>query len=183
MDLSFIRNQKRDIVITFVTQFNDGFGYSEEGEQVFVPRTLMDKFMLQMEDIVRCKVVRNDPKFADRCPWRAYHVERLGNQNEIDINEEDLDLVPAWEPPKPDPETMVLEAIERAEMLSTAEVATLLNTDSSSARRLLDRLHRDRQVIRADIHVHADQTKASRIMWSCFDHIFQPLQEEAQKNG
>lgn len=160
MDLSFNTKQQRDVVIAFVTQSNDGFGYSEDGEQVFVPRSLMDRFILRIEDIVRCKVVRNDPKFADRCPWRAYHVNRLGD--------------------KPDPDTAVLDALERSEMLSTAEVARLLQTDTPSARRLLDRLHRERHVIRADIHTHADQVKASRTMWACGDHIFQPLQQERQ---
>jgi hypothetical protein len=179
MDLSFLANQRRDIVVTFVTQFNDGFGYGDDGEQVFIPRSLMDKFMLRAVDVVRCKVVKNDPKFRERCPWRAYHVERLGNQLEMDFGpsyDEMEDVVEAT----PDPETVILGALEQAEMLSTADVAKLLGTDTNHVRHVLDRLHRERRLVRADIYVNADQTKASRCMWAYGDHIFQPLQQEGQ---
>lgn len=181
MDLSFLVNQERDIVVTFVTQANDGFGYGDDGEQVFIPRALIERFGIGHGDIVRCKTVRNDPKFQDRCPWRAYHVSILQKDTPKDDVVEDDE--PAGGGLRRNSDQIILDALEQVEMLSTADVATLLGTDANHVRFILDRLHRQRQVVRADIYVNADQKKASRIMWGIGDHIFQPLQVENQNNG
>lgn len=177
MDLSFLRDNTRDIVVTFITQQNDGFGYGADGEQVFIPRSLMSEFDVGRGDAVRCKTVRNDPKFSDRCPWRAYHVTVLRSafEEEYDNTLGELQVLDGPESYRPSKEEILLQLLEEVEMLSTSHIAQIWNCDSNYARPILDRLHREGKLLRADVFSHGTQTKASRSMWACSDDVFQPL--------
>lgn len=180
MDLSVFANQYKVIIVTFTTQFADGFGYTDDGEQVFIPRGLMQKYFVEQGDAVRCKVVRNDPKFQERCPWRAYHVEVLTKEDEDyeayhDAMLGETQVLDGPESYIPTKEERLFSMLNEVEMMSTADVAALWHKDTNYTRPILERLHRDGKLVRADVFTHATQTKASRSMWAADDSVFQPL--------
>jgi hypothetical protein len=170
MDLSFRKTMEpRDAVVTHVTAAGDAFAQDANSEQIYIPRSLTVWFPVNVGDLVRVKLVHNHPNHAARCPWKAYHV----------VTSPQTDLS-SFGSPADDRGSLVEEVVnllDTFEMLSTAEIATRLRLDTMVVRRQLDRMHKDGQIVRADVYVSGTQEKASRTVWASED-VFYPVTED-----
>jgi hypothetical protein len=170
MDLSFLKSMEpRDAVVTHVTAAGDAFAQDGSSEQIYIPRSLTVRFPVNVGDIVTVKLVHNHPNHAARCPWKAYHV---GVKSQTDLS--------SFGSPADDRGSLVEEVVnllDTFEMLSTAEIATRLRLDTMVVRRQLDRMHKDGQIVRADVYLSGTQEKASRTVWAS-DDVFYPVTED-----
>jgi hypothetical protein len=170
MDMTFLDSMKpRAVIITHISSNNDAFGQDGNDEQVYVPRSLVERFPVNVGDVIECKLVRNAPQHADRCPWKAYHIKPQPLQQVSDPYEVIEKEVPV--------EDVIAAELSRVEMMSTADVADLIGTDTNHVRPILERMHRNGDVVRADIYVQSGQSRPSRCVWALSD-IFIPLMPE-----
>ena len=171
MDTTFLQSMlPRPFLVTHVTRDGDAFGQDEKADQVYIPRSLTLKFPVNVGDIVKCKVVKNTGHAnVDRCPWKAYFVNVETAASAVpDLVEDEPHVIP---------EELIIRELSSVEMMSTADVAELLGADTNYARPLLEKMHKQRLVVRADIYTSAGQTKASRSVWAAAD-VFIPLNPE-----
>ena len=159
-----LSQQFLDIVVTNITHKGDAFAMTGTGDVVYITPSLVDSCEISQGQHRRIKVVPNSPEHVARgIPFRAYFVERENDQ------------------PTPAPvtyatdETVVLEELRACEMMSTGDIAEFLDKDSMVVRRLMDKLHKAGRVVRADVYVNHDQTKASRSVWAIDDTVFNSL--------
>lgn len=160
-----IGQQLVKIIVTNMTNKNDAFAANSIGECVYISPSLVERFDLQVGQEIWAKLVPNTPAHASRgVTWRAYlieegHVETPPPTSEFSV------------------EKRVLKALDAKEMMSTSDIAEFSGLTTVAARNLMDKLHREKRVVRADVVVNADQVKASRSVWALDDSVFTPLQE------
>ena len=165
--------QTLTVMITNIAYKGDAFGATKEGEGVYISPQMAEGFDVKpgQERVVR--VIPNSPEHATRgVVWRAFSIEPLHAAEAEPVAE-----------PEPEPEfsdeEIILDALERREMMSTGDVAELIGMDSIACRRLLNRMHKFGSIVRADVFSRFEQTKASRSVWALDETIFTPLEEVA----
>lgn len=157
--------QTLTVMITNIAYKGDAFGATKEGEGVYISPQLAEDYGVKpgQERIVRA--VPNAPEHAARgVVWRVFSIEPLdasGAQPEPEFSDEEI----------------ILDALERREMMSTGDIAALLGVESIACRRLLNGMHKAGSIVRADVFSRFEQTKASRSVWALDDTIFTPLEE------
>jgi len=159
---SDIRTDLVEVVITNTTFNGDAFGATSDGDNVYISPTLVERFQVEVGQVRKVKLAANSPMHVERgVPWRVFYVEPLGTQM----------VLPGFEPqpeeqPEPDSyDDEVLSRIHRDGAISTGEVCDLLGLTANKARKLMERLHRHGDVVRADIHESWGQKKASKTVW------------------
>ena len=167
-------SQTLDVIITGTSRNNDVFAITNNNEQVYVNPDLVSGHP-RVGDKLQVRVVPNTPaRQAAGIKWRAYFVEPTAAPVEPEV--------PEWQPPT---DEQVIQFIEDRIVVSTGDVSKKFGDNSGSGfnnpRPTLDRLHREGQLVRADVYVHHKQTKASHSLWAVHEDDF--LCEEETHNG
>lgn len=162
-------HQTLTVMITNIAYKGDAFGATKDGEGVYISPQMAEDFDVKpgQERVVRA--IPNSPEHATRgVVWRAFSIEPLHA----------ADVSPEPEPEFSD-EEIILDALERREMMSTGDIAELIGMDSTACRRLLNGMHKAGSIVRADVFSRFEQIKASRSVWALDETIFTPLEETA----
>ena len=126
----------------------------DTGDSVFIPASLTELIHLRGGEIVEAVLAPNKHK-GSTTDWMAVRVSRIEEQ----------------EPPKPKP---VMSIDDRAYStikisdgyLTTAEMAELLNTDSTIAHNALLRLFNQGKIAKADVYGSGGQSRPSFCLWA-----------------
>ena len=169
-------SQTLDVIITGTSRNNDVFAITDNNEQVYVNPDLVSGHP-RVGDKLKVRVVPNtQARQAAGIKWRAYFVE----PTRVPFAHQKAENV--WHPPS---DEQVIEFIEDRVVVSTGDVSKKFGDHSGAgfdnARPTLDRLHREGQLVRADVYVHHKQTKASHSLWAVHEDDF--LCEEETHNG
>ena len=158
----------QEIYVVNIIQTGSGFGQMENGEQVYIPASVVNGARLQVGERVDAVLVPNMSELRDRTPWRAVRVPREG-----------VEL-----PPLPkiltghDPvsgkslDQMCYDALLASSLdsevsyMTTREVATELNADMKMVGNALQRLFNAGRISRAEVHHRVGQARPSFILWA-----------------
>ena len=158
-----------EVHIVHVTKSGDAFGATRDGENVYIPPSLVAKFNVATGQMRQLKISPNSPEHVERgVAWRAYFIQPEADAA-ADERQLQLPLVYGGQPvPKLDPsvDEIVWGWLNDNGAATTKAVARFLGVDTIPARRLLDKLHHNKRVVRADVHVGPAQIKASRAVWA-----------------
>ena len=154
-----------DVIVTGVSRNNDVFAITDSGEQVYINPDISRDMRVHIGAKLFVKVVPNfQSKRESGIKWRAYFVEEVDAPIAVPKQ-------PVWEPPS---DQDVMNYIESHVVVSTGDVVREFDfpTKINNCRAQLDRLHREELLVRADVFVHHDQSKASHSLWSVHEDNF-----------
>lgn len=150
--------------IVRITGKGDGFGVTPEGSSVYISPTLVADYNIEQGTVRNVRLVNNSPGHIERgVPYRAYFIEPIFGQMELPL--EWADDEPA-EPVEVSLEDRIALALDRAGVLSTAELSQKTDVESPILRRTLDRMHKGGELARADVYAPGVQSKAGRALWA-----------------
>lgn len=156
-----------DVIVTGGTYTGAIFAITEQGENVYIAAHLYNRDDTRMGDRLRVKVV---PNFREQInkgnKWRAYFVEAATDQPAANEKPE-----PVWEPPT---DEQLVDHIDTHGVVSTGDVVRdfAFGDKFNQCRSQLDRLHRAGSLVRADVYVNHDQSKASYCLWATHEDDF-----------
>jgi len=156
-----------DVIVTGVSRNNDVFAITDSGEQVYINPDISRDMRVNIGTKLFVKVVPNfQSKRESGIKWRAYSVEATA-ANEDPVQQP----APVWEPPT---DEQVVEYIQAHGVSSTGDIVREFDYPPSrnNCRAQLDRLHREGFIMRADVYVHQEQTKASYSLWATNEDDF-----------
>ena len=160
---------KKTVIITTVRD-TFAFGVTEDTyEQVYIPASLVKKFVFEPDDAVECALIVNAHDKTGNVPWFATFI-----MDEDEDDEEEATPTPA---PAPAPKVSIKDAIYNIisntnRVFTSGDVAeevnekhgTELNADKISA--YLDSLHGEGKVARATVN----QSKSDYARYSLWAH-------------
>lgn len=162
-----------EVYITNVTPAGDAFAATKDGKGVYITPTLASRFNVETGQVRKVGLVDNAPEFAEKgVPHRAYYIVPEGAPSGAQPSLPGFEEVP---PPEKKPNleldaqpapVRVLEEIKALRYMSTSEVAQALGWDAVRARNLLDKLHHEGALVRADVYAKHSQIKASKTLWA-----------------
>ena len=175
-----------DVFVVNTTRNGDAFAVTNEGESVYISPHLVENYDVAQGQHRQVKVAPNNPAHVERgVPWRAFFVVPFGSEVEYAPQPQPQPQPqPAAEPVEPEKprdrvtDEEVLDALGDAIVTTTAGLAKMLNASSIAVRHTLDRLHKKRQVVRADVYADPDQSKASRALWAKSVDQFYPVEDD-----
>ena len=163
--------QWHDAVITNLTRNSDAFATLNNGERVYISPHFIRDTPYNVGSPVKVKMVPNDSyHIQNGIHWRAYIIE------ELKFEEQPEPVDPP--PPERDIKEEILEFLDYQEVASTALITRDLFPDydemgkeekhlaSNKVRPALHSLHHEGKVVRADMYLKPDQTKASMSLWA-----------------
>ena len=126
----------------------------DTGDSVFIPASLTESIYLRGGEIVEAVLAPNKHK-GSTTDWMAVRVSRIEEQ----------------ELPKPKPAMTIddraYSTIKISDgYLTTAEMAELLNTDSTIAQNALLRLFNQGKIAKADVYGSGGQSRPSFCLWA-----------------
>jgi hypothetical protein len=156
-----------DVIVTGVSRNNDIFAITDGGEQVYINPDISRSVRVNIGTKLFVKVVPNfQSKRESGIKWRAYTVEQTASNDAVTPAPE-----PVWEPPT---DEQVIEYIDVHGVASTGDVIREygFGDNFNQCRSQLDRLHRENKLVRADVYVNHDQSKASYCLWATHEDDF-----------
>ena len=148
-------NEPTTIFCKSIIPSGSAFGIRmDTGDSVFIPASLTELIHLRGGEIVEAILAPNKHK-GSTTDWMAVRVSRIEEQ----------------EPPKPKPAMTIddraYSTIKISDgYLTTAEMAELLNTDSTIAHNALLRLFNQGKIAKADVYGSGGQSRPSFCLWA-----------------
>jgi len=146
-------NEPTTIFCKSIIPSGSAFGIRmDTGDSVFIPASLTESIYLRGGEIVEAILAPNKHK-GSTTDWMAVRVSRIEEQ----------------EPPKP---AMTIDDRAYSTIkisdgyLTTAEMAELLNTDSTIAHNALLRLFSQGKIAKADVYGSGGQSRPSFCLWA-----------------
>jgi hypothetical protein len=127
---------------------------TDDGEQAFVPASVVKASGAEEGDIATAKIIPNTHPNNAATPWVAVHVARSENQ------------APTPALPELSLDERAYRAVEELFLATTAEVGREVGTDVHLAHNALLRLFRAGRIAKADVYANYDQERASYCIWA-----------------
>ena len=148
-----------DIFVSRLLEKGSGFAArTDNGDQVFIPATVVRASKAKEGDMGRAKLIPNTHPGSSNTPWVAVFVEL----------HDDFTPEPAPEPVRPELtlDDRVHEAVCDLGYATTSEIAKEVGGDLTLTHNALLRLFGKGRVAKADVHARPDQDRASFCMWA-----------------
>jgi hypothetical protein len=147
--------QTAEIYISHLLDSGSGFAArTDDGEQAFVPASVVKASGIDEGDIVAAKLIPNTHPNNSSTPWVAVHVAKPANTVSAPVKHE------------PSLDERAYEAVCDLFLATTAEVGKEVGTDVHLAHNALLRLFKAGRVAKADVYARADQERASYCIWA-----------------
>ena len=147
--------QEVEIYISTILEKGSGFAArTDNGEQAFVPISVVKASGVDEGDIVAAKLIPNTHPNNSSTPWVAVHVAKPAN------------AVSAPSKAEPSLDERAHEAVADLFLATTAEVAKEIGTDVHLAHNALLRLFKAGRVVKADVYARYEQERASYCIWA-----------------
>ena len=153
----------QDIFVINIIESGSGFAErADNGEQVFIPASVVNGARLQIGEHVSAVLVPNMNELKAKTPWRAVRVPRDGVElpplperltGHDPVSGESLDL-------------KCLKIIQRGGYYTTRDVADELNVDMKMTGNALQRQFNAGKISRAEVHHRVGQSRPSFILWA-----------------
>jgi len=153
----------QNIFVVNIIESGSGFAErADNGEQVFIPASVVNGARLQIGEHVEAVLVPNMNEMRAKTPWRAVRVPRDG-----------IEL-----PPLPEKLTghdpvsgmsldmKCLEIVKQGGFYTTRDIADELNVDMKMTGNALQRQFNAGRISRAEVHHRVGQARPSFILWA-----------------
>lgn len=176
----------QEIFIINIIASGSGFGArADNGDQVFIPASVVNGAQLQVGEQVDAVLVPNMNEMRDKTPWRAVRVPREGVElPPLPKNLTGHDPVSGRSLDQMCFDALVaasrgsLSAGSEIAYMTTREVADDLNADIKMVGNALQRLFNAGRISRAEVHHRAGQARPSFILWALQAKDFVGVDEE-----
>jgi len=153
--------QKKVCFIDNLTYANSAFAATTDGDAVFINSRIVDALSLKEGERLLCYVLPNYEDKRSSCKFRALKVERIGENQHVDLSSSEPQGQSYFEA-----EVKILEALDEQGPLTTSDLAEIIEVDSTTTSNICRALHRTGNICRADVYRQAGQGRASLVVWA-----------------
>lgn len=167
------------IKITFVSRKNDGFAVTEDGEKAYISPTLMDRLdpPAGLDTVLQARLTENQPDHVKNgVIYRAMYIAHLPGVATTPtppvsaVRPEAKVIAPSGDRVLGHAPVWFIEAtlaeMAKHKRITAAQIGKLTGMPSADAHGHLNRMHAQKQIVRADVFTSPDQKRVSRVYWA-----------------
>jgi hypothetical protein len=153
-----------------------GFGVDiDQGERVFIPPNLVNKYDLAEGTLAQMRVIPNSSKMVNSTKYQVVGVVAESVTHSVDAGEAREDETPRVVVAKMEDRILsLLSETDNQFAHRATEIASKLDADNDEVQLALGKLHRDGEIWEAKVSRLGTQKKASYCLWALDDDWFVP---------
>lgn len=152
-----------------------GFGVDiDQGERVFIPPNLVNKYDLAEGTLAQMRVIPNSSKMVNSTKYQVVGVVAESVTHSVDTFDDEKETPRVVVAKMEDRILSLLSETDNQFAHRATEIASKLDADNDEVQLALSKLHRDGEIWEAKVSRLGTQKKASYCLWALDDDWFVP---------